>query len=167
MAACLALSLGAGGVAAEPDGSAPRGAASRGERPVHWGLGAGGYAAITGSRRSGGLLEAELYPGGRLGRLGVRLESRGAGDDALGTLAAGVTFEGAASRPRLQIAVYATAGATWSGDPVIAAGAQTQLWLVGPLAVGLDGGAWLQIGGVGDGDTELVLGSGLTLRLAR
>lgn len=160
MAVYLALAVGAAGAAAEPEGSAPHGA----ERPVHWGLGGGGYLAITGSRRSGGLLEAELYPGGRLGRLGVRVESRGSGDDALGALAAGVTYEGAASRPRLQIAVYATAGATWSGDPVLAAGAQTQLWIVGPLAVGLDGGAWLRIGGVDD--AELVLSSGLTLRLA-
>jgi hypothetical protein len=132
------------------------------ERPVHWGLGAGGAFAATGADRLGGLAAAELYPGGRLDRYGARLEARHF--SGWTAIAGGVTFEGAASRPRLQIAVYGAAGATLAGDPVIVSGVQTQQWLLGPLAIGGDGAAALRIDGE---DTELILMGALTLRLAR
>lgn len=133
-------------------------------RPAHFGAGVGGHLGFTGDAGLGSLAEAELYPGGRLGRLGFRVEARGLGEAIPDGVLAGVIFEGAASRPRLQIALYATAGAAFDGDALIAAGVQTQLWLLGPLALGLDGGGVLRASGSG---ADLILGAALSIRFAR
>lgn len=156
-AAITACGAASGAAAADPRVSA---------RPLHWGLGAGGYLSITGSdeRSPGSALSAELYPGGGFGRLGLRAEAFGLGQVAPDGFLGGVIFEAAASRPRLQLALIATAGADTSGAPLLRAGVQTQLWIAGPIAVAGDGGALLRIDGT---DTELLLITGLSLRLAR
>lgn len=135
-------------------------------RGLHWGLGAGGYLALTGddSHRRGSVVTAELLPGGAFGRWGLRAETFGLGELAPDAFLGGLIYEAAAARPRLQIALVATAGATTDGSPILRFGAQTQLWLLGPLAVAIDGGALLRIDGT---DTELLLESALVLRLAQ
>lgn len=157
IALLVALSFGSTDALGEGEPMSHRGA--------HWGIGFGGSAMITGSASSGSLTNAELYPGGRFGRLGFRLEARGIGRTLANTILGGVTFEAAVARPRLQLALYAAVGGTVDGLPAASAGLQTQLWLVGPLALGLDTGGVLVIDGTAD--TELLLGSSLTIRLAR
>jgi hypothetical protein len=135
-------------------------------RALHAGAGAGGYVSITGGddRSPCSSMSAELFPGGRFGRLGLRLEAFGLGQVLPDLFLAGVAFEAAASRPRLQLILVATAGAGTDGVPAIHAGVQTQLWLLGPIAAAGDGGALLRIDG---SDTELLLLAGLSLRLAQ
>ena len=130
----------------------------------HWGLGAGGYLAITGDddRRSGSVITAELFPGGVFGRAGFRVEAFGLGQLPPDAFLGGLAYEAAASRPRLQIVLTGTLGLSES-DPIARAGAQTQLWLLGPLAVAADSGVLLRVDG---SQTELLLEAGLLLRLA-
>lgn len=132
-------------------------------RPIHWSVGAGGYAAITGCERTGSLLDAELFPGGRFGQLGFRIEGRGVGRALPSAVLAGVTLEAAAARPRLVLALYATVGANFDRAPMVAAGVQSQLFLIGPIALGFDGGGLLIIDGTAN--TELILSGALTVRL--
>lgn len=140
-----------------------------GERPWRGGFGAGGSLAVTGPATTGMVAEAELYPGGALGRWGVRMEARSVdpdlGEADAGIVAGGVTYEAAASRPRLAIALYGVAGSLVPDARAVAGGGvHTQLWLVGPLALGLDSGALVLFAGV---DTEVILSGALTVRLAR
>jgi hypothetical protein len=135
-------------------------------RPVHWGVGGGGYLSSTGSddRQFGASFAAELYPGGRFGRLGVRVEAHGLGQIAPDAFLAGVIFDAAAARPRLQLALIAAVGVDTGGAPLARAGVQSQLWVIGPIALSGDGGGLLRIDG---SDTELLLTVGVGLRLAR
>lgn len=136
--------------------------ASRTSRGVHGGIGGGWFGSVGGPNH-GPLVEAELYPGGALGRVGFRAELRGFEGTEEGWLTGGVTYEAAASRPHLQLALHGDAGLTSAGRPVAGAGVQTQLWVAGPLALGLDTGAHLLFEGL---DSELVVSAALTLRLA-
>lgn len=137
----------------------------------HAGIGAGGFVALLGPVRSGLVADAMLQPGGRLGRFGARLEGRTLDDEVAGgidggLLLGGVVYEAAAARPRLAIALHGDAGAALpDARLVLGGGAITQLWLIGPLALGLDSSAHLILDGV-DG-TELILAGALTARLAR
>ena len=139
-------------------------------RPWRGAVGAGGYLAVTGPATTGALATAELFPGGAAGRFGVRLEGRaldpdGPGELDAGLVTAGVIYEAAAARPRLALALHAELGAALP-DPraVVGGGVRTQLWIVGPLALGLDSTATLILDGL---DTELALAGALTLGLAR
>lgn len=143
---------------------APAASFAEPSRPVRGGVGVGGYSAITGPADYGPAAEAELYPGGALGRLGFRVEARGfeAIDD--GMVAAGVTYEVGASRPRLVLAIHADAGTTY-GDawrPLVGGGVHVDLFLVGPLAIGADSTVTFVYDGV---DSVLILGTALTARL--
>lgn len=131
---------------------------------LHWGLGAGGFTAVTGPAEYGLSLGGELYPGGRFGRYGVRAEVRGYDDGDDGHASIGITFIAAATRPRLQLALHADLGVTRVEQlPTAGCGIQTQLWLAWPFALAIDGGAVLFVDGT---DTVLALSSSLQLRVA-
>jgi hypothetical protein len=148
----------------------PHSASAEPARDWHAGIGAGGYVAMLGPVSSGLAASADVSPGGAFGRFGARVEARtldedlGDGIDG-GLLLGGVVYEGAAARPRLAVALHGEAGVAVP-DPHLAVGGgvETTLWIVGPLAVGLDATAHLVLRGV---DTELLVGGALTVRLAR
>ncbi|HKE13618.1 MAG TPA: hypothetical protein VKB80_02050 [Kofleriaceae bacterium] len=139
-----------------------------GARPWAGSVGVSGYVALGGPADSGLAAVAALYPGAWAGRLGLRLEARTIGqgdrfDRALYT--AGLACEAAASRPRLALALHGEAGAV-APDPraAVGGGVELELWLVGPVALAVDGGAHVLVDGL---DSELVLAAGLGLRIAR
>ena len=170
-AAVLAAGLVALAVAAVAPWSAWSAADARAEPARAWagGVGLGGYAALGGPTASGLSAVAALYPGAWAGRLGARLEARtagGAGDRfARRLLTAGLTYEAAAARPRLSLALHGEAGAL-TPDPrlAIGGGVEFQLWLAGPLAIALGSSAHLVADGL---DSELILAGSLGVRLAR
>jgi hypothetical protein len=133
-------------------------------RQVHASVGGGTYLGLTGAGW-GPIGVAELYPAGRFGRLGVRGELRGYEGADAGQVTAGVVYEAAASRPRLQLAVYADAGVTWGDDydPVAGGGVETHLWVWGPIAIATTGGLSLRIDGT---DSVLSITGTGELRLA-
>lgn len=138
--------------------------ADEAERPRRVAVGAGVFAAITGPATYGPAIEAELYPGGALGRYGLRGEVSGFEQSDAGRAALGVTFEAAAARPRLQLALHGDVGLTFPAHlPTIGGGVQVQLWVYGPVALGVDGGAVLIYDGI---DSLLAMASTTTLRLA-
>lgn len=141
------------------------------ERTWRGGIGAGGSLAILGPVARGLVADAALKPGGAFGRLGARVEARTIDEELAdgidgGLLLGGVVYEAAAARPRLVIDLHGEAGVALP-EPrlVVGGGVTTQLWLVGPLAIGLDSSAHLLLDGV-DG-TELILAGALTVRVGR
>lgn len=163
--AALALSLAAAVTAATA-----RSAAAEPPRPWHAGVGAGGSVALLGPVTTGLTASADLSPGGAFGRFGLRAEARTLDDELAdgidaGLLMGGVMYEAAAARPRLAVALHGELGAALpDGRPVAGGGVATTLWIVGPLALGLDSAAHLLIDGV---DSELILAGSLTARVAR
>jgi hypothetical protein len=139
------------------------------DRGWHVGGGAGGYAALAGVDDFGPAAELEWYPGGAWGRFGVRAAYLGFGDEVESALlSAGVTYTAAHKRPKLHIAFHGDAAAT-AEDPQgtragLGGGIQTQLWLWGPLAIGLDATLYALFGG--DDDATFHVGSATTLRLS-
>lgn len=132
-------------------------------RKRHFHIGGGGFNALTGPKW-GPSGTVEYYPAGSFGRLGVRGDVRGFEGVEEGAVTAGVVFEAAAARPRLQLSLHADIGFTFGTvRPVIGLGIQSQLWLIGPLALAIDGGPVLLYDGV---DTVLMLAQSLQLRLA-
>jgi hypothetical protein len=133
-------------------------------RPLRVGVGVGGYSAITGPADWGPAAEAEVYPGGSLGRLGFRVEARGFEAIDAGIVTAGVTYEVGASRPRLVLAIHADAGTSYGDDwrPVAGGGVHVNLFVLGPLGIGVDSTVMFVYDGV---DSTLVLGTAGTLRL--
>jgi hypothetical protein len=134
-------------------------------RSMHYGVGLGGYAAITGPSDWGPAIEMELSPAGVFGRAGARIELRGFEAWEDGWITGGVTYEVGASRPRLVLSLHAEAGTTYGEvfRPVVGGGSQLQLFLLGPLAIGIDTTATLVYDGV---DSALALGTSFTVRLA-
>ena len=149
----------------------PHTASAEPPRPWRAGLGAGGFVAALGPVGSGLVADIAVKPGGGLGRFGLRAEGRTLDDDLAdgidgGLLLGGVVYEAAAARPRLVVDLHGDAGAALPDARLaVGGGATTQLWLAGPLAIGLDSSAHLVLDGV-DG-TELVLAGALTVRVAR
>jgi hypothetical protein len=136
------------------------------DRPFRGSVGLGSHVAITGPVDWGGVVNAEIFPGGSLGPLGLRLEYRTVESDAgVGWVTAGVGYEVGASRPRLVLELHADVGVTTEDPrPVAGAGVHTTLGQLGPLAVGLDSTAQLFVDGV---DSALALGGSLTIRVVR
>lgn len=163
-----ALSLAAWLVTAS---ASPHTASAEPERTWRAGIGAGGFVAALGPVSSGLVADVAVKPGGAFGRLGARLEARTLDEDLEdgidgGLLLGGVVYEAAAARPRLAIDLHGDAGVAYPDARLaVGGGGTTQLWLAGPLAVGLDSSAHLVLDGV-DG-TELILAGALTVRLAR
>jgi hypothetical protein len=144
-------------------------------RPFHWSIGGGGSFLLNGTHggprnRLDGAVTIE--PGGRFGRWGLTFALRHVtpkpfADDGLAT--AGITYEPAAARPRLALALHADAGVTITDpSPVIGGGLQTHLWIwprrLGPLAIVFDLTAHLVLSNVND--TRLVVGSATRLAIA-
>lgn len=131
----------------------------------HGSIGAGGSLLATGAAGHAARLDAaiELQPWRRLGVLAAGRACGGEPRDAI--LTAGLTYQAAAARPRLALALYVDAGVATGGPaPVIGAGLRTTIAVVGPLAVVLDTGAHVVVDG---GDTRLVIGSAALLAVAR
>jgi hypothetical protein len=136
-------------------------------RALQWGLGIGGYGALTGPSKNGPAAIAELFPGGRFGRFGGRVIYQGLDGTSGAAVMAGLSYVGAAALPRLQLTLHGDAGAYVFEDrtrPVFGAGIQTLLWLWGPVAIGLDSTGYLFYDGI---DSRLSLGSTITLRVQR
>lgn len=134
------------------------------ERAPHGAIGVGGFAALTGPLDNGPAVQVEFFPGGAFGRFGVRADYRGLDGGEPALLTAGVAYVGGATRPHLHLALHADAGVTVGATErsyAVGAGLQTQLWIIYPLAVGLDSTAHVLIT---DGSPELTLSSLLTVR---
>ncbi len=133
-------------------------------RRVHGGFGGGTYLGLTGPAW-GVTGFAELYPAGRFGRYGVRVEGRSVKQSGDGQATAGLVYEAAASRPRLQLALYADAGLSWSGPlrPVVGGGIETHLWVGGPVALVTVAGLSLRVDGT---NSVLSITGSLQLHLA-
>lgn len=129
--------------------SAPAGAEE--PRPLRVRAQAGGALAVTGPGGLDAQATAAISPGGALGRYGLRLSARsfdaadGLAED--GFLAAGVSYEAAASRPRLVISLFAEAGIASGWVPVAGGGVHTDLYVFGPLALGGEIAAHLFVDG--------------------
>jgi len=148
----------------------PHTASAEPRRDWHAGIGAGGFVALLGPVSNGLAASAEVSPGSAFGRFGARVEGRSLDDDLgdgidAGLLLGGVVYEAAAARPRLAIALHGEVGAVVP-DPHLAVGGgvETTLWIVGPLALGLDSTVHLVLRGV---DSDLLVAGALTVRLAR
>ncbi len=130
----------------------------------HFDVAAGGFLAVTGPVRYGWAAETELYPGGGFGRYGFRVDLRGFETETeLSQLLVGVTYEAAATRPGLQLALHGDLGLSFPDHlPVIGGGLQVRLGVWGPLALGADSTACLVVDGA---DSTLVLASALTGRI--
>ncbi len=162
IAVCLATAP-AWTSAARADGP-PR----RGERPAHWAIGVGGFSSLEGLADFGPAAEVELYPGGRFGRWGARAAFLGLGNDVDGAIVtAGLTYTAGAARPHLHLGLHGELAATVDepGGARVGAGGglQAQLWLKGPLALGLDSTVHVLYR---DGDLAIHLASAFTLRIS-
>lgn len=139
------------------------GTAAADERTWHGSAGAGGSIVFTGARGDRFRLDAEVALTPR-SRYGVLLAWRGFDEDHHGLVTAGVTYEGAAARPRLVLELHADVGIDLDNPaPIIGGGIRTTLTIVGPLAAVLDLSALLVIDGVDD--TRLQLGGNALLAI--
>ena len=130
------------------------------DRGVHGSAGVGGTFLTSGGRGDRGRLEATLDLSIR-SRYGVLLGWRAFDTTHDGLLTAGLSFEAAAARPRLVIALHADAGADLDARaPLAGAGIRLTVGVLGPLGVVLDGGGYLVIDG---DDTRLQIQSSLLL----
>lgn len=135
------------------------------ERNFYWSVGAGWFFPLTGPD-GGPAFEAEVYPGGRFGRFGVTAYYRGLNEANgldVGLVTAGVTYEAAATRPKLILNMHAEAGFSYGESyPVVGGGVKTQLWIKGPFAIALNSTAHFFVDGT---DTRLQLGSVLLIAI--
>lgn len=133
-------------------------------------IGAGGYLALSGVGDAGPAGEIEWYPGGGWKRFGIRGAFYGFDYDLDGVLlTAGISYTAAAARPKLHLALHAELAGT-ADDPQGTrvgggGGIQTQLWIWGPIAIGLDTTLHILFGGDEDALT-FNLASATTLRLS-
>ncbi len=140
---------------AETSGAAP----PAGQRPWHASVLAGGYFALSGPADLGAQVVATVSPGGAVERFGVRASARSYEDRSDGFFTLGVTFEAAASRPRLVLSLFAEAGLSNDENVITGAGIHTTLAIIGPFALGTDAAAHVIWDGV---DTTMALtGSGM------
>jgi hypothetical protein len=140
--------------------------AARGDEPWHGSIGAGGSLVLTGAGGDAFRLDGAIayQPFERFGFVAAVRAFDDEPRDALVT--AGITWEAAASRPRLAVALYGDAGiATAETLPVLGIGVRTTIAVFGPLGVIADTGAHLVLDGVDD--TALVISSALLLAVVR
>ena len=141
-------------------------ATARADDTWHGSIGAGGSLLVTGAGGDALRLDGAIayQPFERFGFVAAVRAFDDAPRDALVT--AGLTWEAAASRPRIAVALYADAGvATAETLPVLGLGVRTTIAVFGPLGVVADTGAHLVLDGVDD--TALVISSALLLALVR
>lgn len=134
---------------------------ARADRPLHGSVGAGGALLTTGAEGDRLRFEASVDLKLR-SRYGLLLAWRAFDEDHHGLVTAGLTYEGAAARPRLVLDLHADLGLDLDhGTPVAGGGIRTTLMIVGPTAVVLDATALLVLDGVDD--TRLQLQTALLL----
>lgn len=123
-------------------------------RPLHGNLGGGGAALATGA--DGDHLRGELALEIKPTRLGALVAWRAFDATHDGLITAGITFEGAAARPRLVLDLHAELGVDLDARaPLVGGGIRTALAIIGPVGVALDTGAFLVIDGVDDTRLQL------------
>ena len=136
----------------------------RAQRKLHWSSTLGWFTATTGPLSHGPAWEAELYPGGGLGRFGIGLYYRGDREMAPGTVLLGLAYEAAASRPRLVLGLHADIGFDVGNRlPVVGGGLRTLLAVSGPFVVSANLTGHLFYDGI---DTRLGLASTFSVGLA-
>lgn len=123
-------------------------APAQADRAVHGSVGGGSALLVTGHDDDRLRYELELDVEPR-SRHGVHAAWRGFSAGHRGMALAGVTYEAAASRPRLVLDLHADLGADLDQRaPVTGGGVRTTIAVWGPLGVALDGGAYLVLDGV-------------------
>lgn len=130
----MLLAIGAGSpsrAGAEPAESR----ATTPARPFHILAAVGGYGALGSPASYGPTLALDVMPGGFAGRYGLRGEWRGYGDTNPGSALIGLLFEAGASRPTLALHLVAQLGITADRNPIIGAGVETNLYLLGPIGI--------------------------------
>jgi hypothetical protein len=154
-----------GDIASDADDTAVDAVPQERPRAVHWAVAIGGFGALTGPAGRGPAALAELYPGGRLGRLGFALRFRGFENLDAGMALAGLSFEAGASRPTLTMALHAEAGLAYGPRCGAAGGGlRTQLGVAGPLVLIGDVTGHVVGGGC---DVSLALAASFYVGLAR
>jgi hypothetical protein len=131
---------------------------------LHGSVGAGSTLVMTGAEGDRFRFDAsfDLKPRSRFGLL---LAWRAFDPAHRGLVTAGISYEGAASRPRLVLDLHADVGIDLDRPaPLGGGGVRATLMIIGPLAAVLDTGAFLVLDGI-DG-TRLQL-QGATLLAAR
>jgi hypothetical protein len=131
------------------------------DRGLHGSAGAGGTLVWTGAQGDRFRFDVtfDLKP---RARYGVLLGWRAFDEDHRGLVTAGISYEGAAARPRLVLDLHADVGVDLDHPaPLAGGGIRTTLMLAGPLALVLDTGAFLVVDGI-DG-TRLQLQSNALL----
>lgn len=133
-------------------------------RPVHGSVSVGGSLLGTG-QADGSRLRADVEVDVEPSRYGGLVALRAFDKDHEGLLCGGLIYEGAAARPRLVLALHADAGVDLDARaPLVGGGIRATLFVLGPLALAYDGGAYLVIDGAER--TRLVLSSAAMLALA-
>jgi hypothetical protein len=115
---------------------------------LHGSAGAGGTLVMTGEQGDRFRLDVsfDLKP---RSRYGVLVAWRAFDEDHHGLVTAGISYEGAASRPRLVLDLHADLGFDLDAKrPLGGGGIRTTLMIIGPLALVLDMAAYLVVDGV-------------------
>lgn len=168
LAVCLALVAAAPRAFADEDDAAD----AEGSAPFRLSLGAGGAALLSADDGETwrGLFAIDVYPGGPFGRFGASVALRSLLYDpyTAGLVTAGITYEAAAARPRLVMALHGEGGVTFGRDdgetrPAIGGGLKTHLGIIGPLAIATDVTAHLIAQDVDDLRLMVSLGAMITL----
>ncbi len=134
---------------------------ARADRPLHGSVGFGGALLTTGAEGDRLRLDASFDLKLR-SRYGFLAAWRAFDQDHHGLVTAGLTYEGAAARPRLVLDLHADLGIDLDHTrPALGGGIRATLMIVGPTAVVVDSGALLVVDGV-DG-TRLQLQTALSL----
>lgn len=157
--------------------SAPTAPPAGAENGIHWTVGAGGFAALTGPAAYGIAAELQVYPGNWPGnwpgsspghwldRIGATLRYRGFEGWSSGMFMAGLVYAAGRSRPGLVLEIHGEAGIAHDPVcPVAGGGVRLQVGIWGPLSLALDSGGHLIFDGI---DTSLAITSGLLLGLSR
>ena len=108
---------------------------------VHWAVGVGGFAGVTGPARYGLAAEAQVYPGRWPGHVlgedfGLGVRYRGYDGLASGLVAAGLVYQAGATRPHFVLEVHGDVGVAYGlTEPLLGGGVRVQLGVWGPVAV--------------------------------
>lgn len=139
-------------------------AAPASARPLHGSASVGGSLLGTGEG-DGSRLRADVEIDVETSRYGGLLALRAFDKDHEGLLCGGLVYEGAAARPRLVLALHADVGVDLDARaPLVGGGIRATLFVVGPLALAYDGGAYVVIDGVDR--SRLVLSGAAMLAVA-
>jgi hypothetical protein len=131
------------------------GTAAADRTSLHGSAAAGGTLVMTGDQGDRFRLDVsfDLKP---RSRYGVLLAWRAFDEDHRGLVTAGISYEGAASRPRLVLDLHADLGVDLDAKrPLGGGGIRTTLMIIGPLALVLDAAAYLVVDGIANTRLQL------------